>query len=116
MTDSSLRFEQLRVRYAQSLPSKHSALGDAWRAFEADPDATNGRELQMMVHRLAGSAPAYGYPVLGQLASSIDGEFTEWENVSPDGPPGAALVEKIASPMRALLDRLGELAAAKTAG
>lgn len=111
MTDLSPRFEELRVRYAQSLPSKHASLSQAWRAFEAMPDAANGRELQMMVHRLAGSAPAYGYPVLGELASVIDGEFTEWEYAAKaDDDGGAALALRIASPMRALLDRLGKLA------
>ena len=116
MMDSSERFELLRVRYAQSLPSKYAALSGAWHAFEAARDEASGRELQTMVHRLAGSAPAYGYALLGELASAIDGEFTEWENGAPEGGSGLpALAHRIAAPMQALLDRLGALAAAVSA-
>ena len=61
MTDSSERFEFLRARYTRSLASKHAALVDAWRAFAGGADEKNASALQTLVHRLAGSAPAYGY-------------------------------------------------------
>jgi HPt (histidine-containing phosphotransfer) domain-containing protein len=112
MLDSSQRFAVLRTRYTQSLASKHVALEDAWRAFSAAADTATAHELQVLVHRLAGSAPAYGYGPLGPLASAIDGEFTEWENAPADSRASARVIaDRLAVPVQALLDRLAAFVA-----
>lgn len=73
MTDPDERFQRLRMQYAQSLPAKRAALAEAWRAYLAAPDdAALQRELSMQLHRLAGSAGAYGYEAVGVRARAAD--------------------------------------------
>ncbi|HKE47324.1 MAG TPA: hypothetical protein VKB52_04625 [Rhodanobacteraceae bacterium] len=113
MLDPSQRFEALRARYARSFASKHKALAAVWYALEAAPDAKGTRELQLLVHRLAGSAPAYGYVQLGALARSIDGTLSEWHD-EPAARRGdaAKIVDAVREPMQAILDALQQQAAA----
>jgi len=73
MNDFNHRLDLLRERYSASLPSKREALVKAWRAVQADPaDAAHFNQLQTLVHRLAGSATAYGYEELGELAGVVN--------------------------------------------
>lgn len=73
MTDFNHRLDLLRERYSASLPSKREALVQAWKAVQADPaDAAHFNQLQTLVHRLAGSAAAYGYEELGELAGVVN--------------------------------------------
>ncbi len=68
--DFDERLSLLRDRYAASLASKRTALAAAWHAFRDEPGAAGVRaELRGLLHRLAGSAPAYGYQVLGDAAT-----------------------------------------------
>lgn len=72
-TDRDQRFERLRTQYTQSLPAKHAALTAAWHAFAATPeDASLRRELSMQLHRLSGSAGAYGHDAIGARARAAD--------------------------------------------
>lgn len=61
--------ESLRGRYAASFTGKRVALALAWDAYVAEggSDPTE-RELATQLHRLCGSAPAYGYVKLGEFA------------------------------------------------
>ena len=114
MTDSSQRFAQLRTRYAASLPMKRAALADAWRALRAIPGECAVIELQALVHRLAGSAPAYGYPALGSQATAVDGLLDKWaKRPAAERAEASALAERLATPMRALLDGLADAIGAK---
>jgi CheY-like chemotaxis protein len=71
--ESGKSFEVLRARYAASLASKRRALALARDAFDANPaDASSRRELTLQLHRLAGSAMAYGYEDLGARARGAD--------------------------------------------
>ncbi len=73
MNDTDPRYDQLRMRYAGSLPRKHDDLAQAWRAFAEKPgDAIARRDLHAQIHRLSGSAPSYGYADLGALARATD--------------------------------------------
>jgi hypothetical protein len=112
MTESRQRSDLLHARYAQSLASKHAMLTKAWRAFADTAGAANGDELQQQVHRLAGSAPAYGYAGLGSLARDVDSRFAEWDSALSNlrGSP-ADFARCLAAPMQALLDCLAALAA-----
>lgn len=108
MIDSSQRFDDLRARYAASLRRKQQALAVAWRELSAAP-ADDGlrRDLQLQIHRLAGSALAYGYERVGESARTADVVLHGWETLAPPlrGAPGE-LVERLAAPMQALLDDL----------
>jgi CheY-like chemotaxis protein len=113
MTDTDHRLELLHQRYANSLRAKGAALADAWRMFAADPaDAACARELSMQVHRLCGSAAAYGYRRLGECACAADRLIAD-ELALPEQAGGDALVRRFATSVQ---DVLGELAAASTSG
>lgn len=72
-SDFEFRLQLLRERYAGSLGHKRATLAEAWRAFEANPrDAASRRELSMQLHRLCGSAGAYGYADIGASACAAD--------------------------------------------
>jgi chemotaxis protein histidine kinase CheA len=111
MTQSDRRFAVLRAGYAESLATKRGALVEAWRAFEARPDEDTARALQVLVHRLAGSAPAYGYEPLGTAAAVVDAVLLERDRMPPDARASAALVaQAIEAPMAVLIERLALVA------
>jgi HPt (histidine-containing phosphotransfer) domain-containing protein len=112
MTDSQRRSDLLHARYAQSFASKHAMLAEAWRAFVDAGGEAKGDELQQQVHRLAGSAPAYGYALLGSLARVVDSQFADWD-ISPSEMRGsnADLARRLETPMHSLLDCLATHAA-----
>lgn len=116
MIDSSQRFDDLRARYAGSLKRKQQALGVAWREFVAAPEEDGlRRELQLQIHRLAGSALAYGYERIGESARVADGLLHGWDALAPSlrGDP-QELADRLAEPMYTLLDDL-ELASREDA-
>ncbi|MBN8481123.1 MAG: response regulator [Xanthomonadales bacterium] len=68
--DFDHRLALLRARYVASLPSKRDHVADAWSNLRAAPaDAGARNELRTLLHRLAGSAPAYGHAELGGIAA-----------------------------------------------
>ncbi len=104
MDDSKQRFELLRARYGASLADKWRALDAAWRAYLAQPaDQAARRELQQQVHRLSGSAPAYGYETLGLLARAADNLMQSWPSASL---PPTEQSAHLGMPLRNLLDEL----------
>ena len=102
MRATSPQLDALHARYAHSLASKHAALLEAWHAFSATPGEASARTLQGLVHRLAGSAPTYGYASLGMLARAADHAFAH--AAAANG--GRDLAERLAGPIQALLDDL----------
>lgn len=114
MTDSDRRLQQLRERYACGLALKRSALARMWRAFAAAPDsaAAARRNLHMHLHRLRGSALAYGYAPLSDRARSADELLRQWSALPlalRDSPQ--QLVAHLQAPMQAVLDELERAAA-----
>jgi HPt (histidine-containing phosphotransfer) domain-containing protein len=105
MTATSPQLDALHARYARSLASKHASLLEAWRAFAAAKDDTSAHTLHGLIHRLAGSAPTYGYASLGTLARTADHAFARG---------GDDLAERLQAPIEALLDDLARQA--KNAG
>jgi HPt (histidine-containing phosphotransfer) domain-containing protein len=101
MTETSPQIDALHARYARSLASKHVALLEAWRTFVAANDDASARKLHGLVHRLAGSAPTYGYASLGTLARKADHAFAHG---------GHDLAERLRVPVEALLDDLARQA------
>lgn len=113
MDESRQRFELLRARYAASLAHKHETLAQAWHHFRAQPqeDAAR-RELQQQIHRLCGSAPAYGYERLGESARVADKLMRDWEMTAPSlrDAPGDLSV-RLSAPLQTVLDDLDEASA-----
>ena len=73
MMDRRQRSEDLRMRYIASFAQKRVALAAAWYSFLVDPRVeAHRRSLHAQVHRLAGSAVAYGFGRLGELARLAD--------------------------------------------
>lgn len=107
--DAEKRFRQLRERYAASLGHKRCELERVWSAFVAAPDDAHARqELHTHVHRLSGSARAYGYEQLGSCAQAADHLLSEWlVFAEPLRDTPAALASRLAAPVRILLDALG---------
>ncbi|MEO5625429.1 MAG: hypothetical protein ABIQ70_05425 [Dokdonella sp.] len=110
MNESSEHFDLLRLRYAGLLSEKRRAMAQAWAAFSAMPSDAGARcELQQQLHRLCGSAQAYGYPDLGEQACSADSLLRRWEGQAPalrDAPTD--LAERLGTLIRAVLEGLGE--------
>ena len=112
MSDPRKRRDVLHARYAQSFASKHAMLAEAWRAFTDAADEANIDDLHQRVHRLAGSAPTYGYELLGRLAHAVDSQLAEWKRLPSATREGsAALAQRLKTPMQALLDCLARHAA-----
>lgn len=111
------RFERLRQRYAQSLPAKQRDLVRAWQAFVDAPQRDAARqELQSQVHRLCGSAPAYGYERLGTRARVTEHMLSAWAALpAPLRDPPQALAQRLGASIAALIEELGD-AAARHAG
>lgn len=104
MTDRDQRFEQLRVQYARSLQDKRAALEHAWRAFEAAPrNDSLRRELATLLHRLAGSAGAYGFASIGERARAADGCMTG--QLARDGSADA---DGLGARVQGVLDELAD--------
>lgn len=106
MTATSPQMDALHARYARSLASKHAALLEAWRAFKKTKDDASAKKLHGLVHRLAGSAPTYGYASLGTLARKADHAFAH----------GGDLAARLEGPVEALLDDLARQAQRAAAG
>ncbi|MBN8728272.1 MAG: hypothetical protein J0H15_11315 [Xanthomonadales bacterium] len=94
--------DALRARYAASLLAKRDEVAAAWQAACAAPaDATARATLHTHVHRLCGSATAYGYARLGDLACEAEHRLRGF------GVGDAALAGK----MEMLLAEIGEAVA-----
>ncbi|WP_257387016.1 Hpt domain-containing protein [Tahibacter caeni] len=108
------KLEELRLRYLHSLPQKAADVRAQWQRLRDRPDERALLvELHQQVHRLSGSAPAYGFEAIGALARPIDQRLAEWlRNDDPEIRIAAtALVAALAGPVDALvdaLDRAGE--------
>lgn len=73
LIDADTRFAELSARYRASLPIKRAGVELAWQALRAHTCSPATQEgLQRIVHRIAGSAPSYGYPAIGALAGKAD--------------------------------------------
>lgn len=103
-SDFDSRLQQLHERYTASLVHKRAALAEAWRAFAADPsDRALRRELSMQLHRLSGSAGAYGYEAIGTAASEADGVVGEHGGIADFD---RAQLERCSDLVRAVLGAL----------
>jgi CheY-like chemotaxis protein/HPt (histidine-containing phosphotransfer) domain-containing protein len=114
MTDFDHNFALLRERYRGSLANKRIGLEAAWRAFRSSGgNAETLDALLLLVHRLAGSAPAYGYEALGELASEVNRLLAAGRSTDQAGTRRSAsheLIDKLAPRVGLLLSALAESA------
>ena len=103
---------ELGARYAESLPDKLNELALAWEAWLAAPEQDSAREqVHFRVHKLAGSAPAYGYNDLGREAQRLDALMQNWTGEVPQlRIPLPDLCRQVSLPMESLLRTLGRAA------
>lgn len=99
------RFEELKQHYAQALPQKADQIDAAWKRFVIDPASVDARiELHQTVHRLSGSAAAYGFEELGDLARAVDSVFSDWlAQPEFDRPPLTASLRTLSAGVAELL-------------
>ncbi len=103
------KLDELRLRYWRSLPQKAQDLIERWHALQLRPDERAPiAELQQLVHKLSGSAPAYGFDAIGGLARPVDQRLGEWLRSDGIDEPSAAadLVASVAVPFGALIAAL----------
>jgi HPt (histidine-containing phosphotransfer) domain-containing protein len=79
----------LAERYRQSLRQKQAALAAAWFRWLQSPSSAERPEYIDILHKLAGSAPLYGYHELGaaarrlmEAAEALDGLARPWSEMS----------------------------------
>ncbi len=73
------KLDELRLRYLRSLPQKCDDIRAQWDLLRQRPhEQALLVELHQQVHRLSGSAPAYGFDDIGALARPLDQRLSEW--------------------------------------
>lgn len=99
--DIQARLNELRVRYAASLPDKIRQLQAQWQAVCAAPDDPRPREqLELACHKLAGSGSSYGFPWITRLARQAETLLR--------GSHGRPLTARERQTIETLLQRLAE--------
>lgn len=102
------KLEELRLRYLNSLAQKAQDLGLQWQRLSANAQERSLLvELHQQVHRLAGSAPAYGFDEIGALARPVDVRLAEWlrsDEAARD--PAEVLAAQLAAPVASLIRAL----------
>lgn len=102
------RFEELKERYAHSLSQKATELEDVWQQFAQNPYDTQARRaMHQCVHRLSGSAPAFGFERLGDAAQAVDSLLSDWLALSEfERSSPSQLQQEMAADVVALLAAL----------
>lgn len=108
------KLEELRLRYLHSLAQKGRDLESQWQRLQAQSqDRSLLVELHQLVHRLSGSAPAYGFDDIGALARPVDLRIAEWLRSDSAGREHTEqLVQGLAAPVAALIQSLFDAAPA----
>lgn len=108
----------LTARFRSSLGDRLGELALVWERWLAAPDDEAARhDFQILVHRLAGAAPAFGLPDLGRQALRVDEQLSAWtDEVSALRTPLPELCRAIAGPTENLLRTLGRAAREPAAG
>lgn len=87
MIEAESRLQALHLRYQTSLPIKRASVELAWRSLCANSsDPARLESLMRLVHRLAGSAPSYGYREIGEIAASADALLDQFRQVDRSAP------------------------------
>lgn len=110
MSNLDTQLDALHKRYCASFAEKHAAIALAWSAVRADcNDVVNQDALLNHVHRLAGSAPSYGYEEIGRAAAEADAVLDRVRaNMEPAARSAAmcGILERLAPKLENLLSAL----------
>ncbi len=104
--------EALFAEYRERLPRRRRALAALWRRLPEDGDDGGVcAELRLQVHRLAGSAGAFGFSRLSASARQVDQLLKAWL-FSPPGqrPARADWLASLKAPFAAMLAAFSEAA------
>jgi HPt (histidine-containing phosphotransfer) domain-containing protein len=113
MVEVDARWEELGERYRASLAIKRAGIEVAWHALvRHGRDPARLENLQRIVHRIAGSAPSYGYAEIGQLASEADARIERMRS----GKRASHQVGEDVSDLATLLNRLLDALATGSGG
>lgn len=97
----------LQQRYRDSLPTKHADLTSRWQLLQNEPANLAAQSaLQESVHRLAGSAGAYGYTTIGEFARSADALLIRHRELWDADHPQDLLIRELRGPISQLLTQL----------
>ncbi|MGB0135097.1 Hpt domain-containing protein [Dokdonella sp.] len=112
MVGAELRLQALHERYHASLPNKRASVDLAWCAYRADRlDPERQESLMRLVHRLAGSAPSYGYGEIGEIAAKADVLMEQFRQTDTPEPVGHAGLDGLDPLIALLLQALDQAAA-----
>lgn len=106
MKEGDLSLNLLRERYQSSFPNKRDGLETAWRAFRSHAGRSGTLDsLLQLVHRLAGSAPAYGYAEIGEIAAIANRLLASARSreLISSGEESRQLIEVLTEPLESLL-------------
>lgn len=103
------KLDELRLRYWRSLPQKAQDLLEHWQRAQRSPHERAALvEFHQLVHKLSGSAPAYGFDAIGALARPVDHRIAEWlrGDDADDAPDAVTFVHALGAPVAALIGAL----------
>lgn len=102
--------DQIHRDYRRSLPHKRDALRRAWEALCAeDVSLEQVGQVQLLLHRLTGSAGTYGHERIAALARSLEQDWVAWKAVAEGArPPPYQVCARQAGTMAELLAALLE--------
>lgn len=101
-------FDALVQMYREALPEKRAALEREWKAIlGGGPDEPAAQALKHQLHQLAGSAGAYGYEAMGEMARALEKRWVHWLALAPPARPEARQVcAEAAALMQALIEAM----------
>lgn len=77
--DIQARLQALRAAYAEQLPDRLAEVARQWAGLQGQPwNPEQAAILHRQLHTLAGSAPTFGFPDLGQRACRAEGLLKAW--------------------------------------
>jgi HPt (histidine-containing phosphotransfer) domain-containing protein len=86
-------FDELVQMYREALPEKRAALEQEWRSILAGaPAEAPAQALRRQLHQLSGSAGAYGYEAMGEMARELEKRWVQWLGLAPELRPEARQV------------------------
>jgi HPt (histidine-containing phosphotransfer) domain-containing protein len=108
MSEPMQGFEELQLMYRGALCEKIALLEADWRALlaGAEPEA-HALSLRRQLHQLSGSAGAYGFDAMGEMARELEKSWVQWLAPPLDRRADAlALTLRLDPLMRTLLEAL----------
>lgn len=77
--DVQAQLQLLRERYSEALPQRLAGLNECWQQLCRDGwSGALAETLLRELHSLAGGAPTFGYPELGQTARALEYQLQQW--------------------------------------